>query len=98
MGTTQAVSIARGIYRDTPNTFGHEEVDVDRRELKVLIGLVASQEMLQDSIHAARAQAYCDESKGMAHLWERLKVVEDQLRTMEEKYGEAVKSREYFTK
>ncbi|AUX83652.1 hypothetical protein FDJ32_gp23 [Pseudomonas phage NV1] len=98
MGTTNAVSIARDIYRETPNTFGHEEVDVQRRELKILIGLVASQEMLQDSIHAARAEAYCDDSKGVAHLWGRLKEVEDKLRQAEEKYGEAVKSREYITK
>lgn len=95
--TTDAFSKARDVYRDSPNTFGHEEADVDRVLLKRIIGLVASQEMLHASIQDARAQAYYDGSAGMAHLWERLQEVEDQLRALEEKNGEAVKSREYLT-
>lgn len=98
MATTQAFAWARDVYRESPNTFGHEENDVPRFLLKRILSLVASQEMLHASIQQGRADGYCDESKGVAHLWERLKEVEDQLRTLEEQNGEVVKSREYFTK
>lgn len=96
MGTTQVVLKAAHVYRDSPNTFGHEEVDMDRRELKKLLGLVASQRMLIDSINDARANLYCDASPGMKHLWDRLFEVESNIKEMENKYGQAIKSVEYF--
>ncbi|UMO76473.1 hypothetical protein DNAM_470 [Pseudomonas phage BroderSalsa] len=94
MGTTNSVLVAAAIYRDTPNTFGHD--DVSLRELKRLIGLVASQRMLIDSIKDAREQLYCDASPGMKHLWDRLVDVESSIKELENKYGQAVKSVEYF--
>lgn len=97
MGITQAFSIGAAIYRDSPNTFGHEQVEGDRKVLKRVLGLVASQRMLQDSISDARSNEYCDASPGMKHLWDRLQETEDALRELEEQHGEAVKSREYLT-
>ena len=97
MGTTQKFHKAAMIYRESPNTLGHEGVDAPRAILKRMLSLVASQRMLQDSINDARAAQYCDEGQGMKHLWCRLKEVEDQLRELEEQYGEAIKSKEYLT-
>lgn len=97
MGTTQRFYEAARIYRESPNTIGHESVDGPRAILKRMLSLVASQRMLQASIADARAAQYCDESLGVKHLWCRLKDVEDQLRELEAQYGEDIKSKEYFT-
>lgn len=97
MGTTQVWLRAARIYRDSPNTIGHEEVQDKRDALKRIISLVTSQVMLQQSIIDARAQQYYDTSGAQKHLWVRLKEIEDQLRELEELNGEAIKSREYFT-
>lgn len=95
--TTQVFLEAAAIYRDSPNTFGHEEVDDQRRLLKKVLGLVASQRMLQDSLAAGRSEGYYDASVGMKHLWERLQGVEDDLRSLEKQYGEKLNAREYAT-
>lgn len=97
MSTTQEFHKAAMIYRESPNTFGHEDVDCPRAILKRMLSLVASQRMLQASIADARTAQYCDESLGVKHLWCRLKEVEDQLRELEAQYGEAIKSKEYLT-
>lgn len=93
MSSVKSVAEARVAYRDSPNTFGHESSDVQRFELKRLLGLVASQEFMQDSLKAAFAVEYCEESQGIRHLWERLKVVEDALRDAEEKYDRSILTR-----
>lgn len=86
------------VYRDSPNTFGHEENDVPRRELKKLMGATASQRYLQDSIKDALATGEYDElSRGIRHLWDRLKNNEDVLREAEGKYGAIIASRPYLT-
>ena len=86
------------IYRDSPNTFGHESKDAQRRELKKLMGATASQIFLQDAINADLASGeYEDFSLGVRYLWVRLKGVEDVLREAEERYGEKIASRPYKT-
>lgn len=88
---------AAAIYRDSPNTFGHEESDVQRRQLKEILGLVASQEMLHQSISHGRNDGYYDGSAGMKHLWTRLQEVEDKLRTIEEQHGTTITEKQYLT-
>lgn len=86
------------VYRESPNTFGHEKNDVPRRRLKLLMGAVASQRYLQDSIHDALASGdFEDISPGIRHLWERLKDNEDDLRDAEKEFGEAIAGRPYMT-
>lgn len=86
------------VYRDSPNTFGHGENDVPRRRLKELMGAVASQRYLQESIHDALASGdYQDISMGVRHLWVRLKDVEDVLREAENEYQCTVMSRPCLT-
>lgn len=97
MTNAQAFKAAHTQYRESPNTFGHEENDVPRQELKRIIGLVASQEQLQRSIQINSEMGMGGNSKGTLFIWERLKEVEDQLRTLEEKHGKEFNSKEYLT-
>lgn len=88
---------AASIYRDSPNMLGGEETAADRVKLKRIIGLVASQAQLQASIVDARNQGYFDNSKGMAHLWERLQDIEDELRDLNKVFGNQVDVLPYRT-
>lgn len=95
MSTTNAFIRGAAIYRDSPNTFGHENTQAQRDLLKKILGLVASQVHLQDSISEHRSEGYYDGSKGLDFLWDRLKNVEDDILKLEEHYGETIKSREF---
>lgn len=98
MSNVVTLDQAVAVYRDSPNTFGHEENDGLRRRLKELMGLIASQRYLQDSIaDALTSGEYVDISQGIRHLWVRLKDVEDKIRDAEEAYGEKLTSREFKT-
>lgn len=88
---------AAAIYRDSPNMLGGEETAADRVKLKRIIGLVASQAQLQASIVDSRNQGYFDSSKGMAHLWERLQDIEDQLRDLNKTFANSVDVLPYRT-
>ncbi|WZH62433.1 hypothetical protein [Pseudomonas phage vB_Pae_WS1160] len=92
------VDKAVAVYRDTPNTFGHQELHAQKMLLKEILGLVASQRHLQDSIEVSKIPeasdspetsygGYCDESVGIRFMWERLKKIEDRLRELEKVYG-----------
>lgn len=86
------------VYRDSPNTFGHETNDVPRRRLKQLMGAVATQRFLQESIADEIASGeYTEESKGIRHLWERLKASEDVLREAEAGFDEKIASLPFKT-
>lgn len=95
--TVKTVVQAQIIYRDSPNTFGHERNDVKRFELKRLMGLVASQRFLQESIVDAGFNDFAEISHGIRHLWVRLKDVEDALREAEDRYGCTVMERMCMT-
>ncbi|CCE60783.1 hypothetical protein tf_26 [Pseudomonas phage tf] len=91
--TVATVTEAVKVYRDSPNTYGHESNDELRRELKTLMGANASQVHLQESIKSALGDSeagYVEESLGIRHLWERLKAAEDILRAAEGVYGEKI--------
>lgn len=86
------------IYRDSPNTFGHESADENRFVLKKLMGATASQRYLQESlVDALSSGDYEEGSMGIRHLWQRLKDNEDVLRDAEAKYGTVIASCEYKT-
>lgn len=87
MGAVKTIQEAAVIYRDTPNTFGHEENDVPRTELKRLIGLVASQKMLHESLAHHGFMGFEEYSGANKFLYARLKVIEDDLRKVETQYG-----------
>lgn len=87
MSAPQTIQQAAAIYRDTPNTFGHEENDVPRAELKRLIGLVASQKQLQDSLKHHAFMGFPEFSGANKFLYERLKIVEKDMREAATKYG-----------
>ncbi|QYC95398.1 putative gamma-glutamylcyclotransferase [Pseudomonas phage PhL_UNISO_PA-DSM_ph0041x] len=86
---------AHKIYRDIPNLMKTDD-EGKRQLLRRIIGLMASQRQLQDSISASVEPAtddsdysgYYDESAGIRFMWERLKAVEDELRLLEKQLGE----------
>lgn len=95
--SVKSVAEAQRVYRDSPNTFGHESSDVNRFELKRLMGLVASQRFLQEAIVDAGKDDYEEISHGIRHLWTRLKDVEDDLREAENRYDCTVMERVCMT-
>ena len=86
------------IYRDSPNTFGHESSDEKRKVLKQLMGATASQRFLQESLKDAMSFGdYEEGSMGIRHLWQRLKDNEDVLRRAEAEYEATIASLPYLT-
>lgn len=86
------------IYRDSPNTFGHESADEKRFVLKKLMGATASQRFLQEALVDAMSFGdYEEGSMGIRHLWQRLKDNEDVLREAEKKYDAVIASLPYKT-
>lgn len=96
--TIKTFAQAAAVYRESPNTYGHDEKQADRVKLKRIIGLVASQAQLHASIVDSRNQGYFDSSKGMAHLWERLQDIEDELRDLNKAFGNQIDHLPYKTK
>jgi hypothetical protein len=88
---------AVAVYRESPNTYGHEDAQKDRALLKRLLGAIGSQKFLQDSIKDSQAEGYYDVSMGVRHLWERLKDCEDFLRECEERSGDKIAPLAYMT-
>ncbi len=95
--SVKSVVEAQRVYRDSPNTFGHESSDTKRFELKRLMGLVASQRFLQEAIVDAGQNDFEEISQGIRHLWTRLKGVEDSLREAENRYNCTVMERVCMT-
>ncbi|BDA97014.1 hypothetical protein [Pseudomonas phage vB_PaS-HSN4] len=86
----------RSLPRHSEPVRTDQELRAQKMLLLRIIGLMASQRQLQDSISASVEPAtedsnysgYCDESAGIRFMWERLKAVEDELRLLEKQLGE----------